>query len=240
MRARADTIGADLLFGRGLNGRGTRVALTFSTTPSEGTAAVIRILIVDDHPAMRAGLSAVLRAEPGLVPLDAASSVADLWPTLNRTKPDVVVLDYHLPAATGSSSVAASNASCRLPRGTAVLGIRRRVAHDPDRARRSRRSHQQVSARQRALRRDSARRARRAGAAADLTRAARRGRPRPGHRRAADPRHDTREHAGQRDGGHPRRDSKDVMHRIDRMIKRLKIEIPAPRSQAERASNCSP
>jgi peptidoglycan/xylan/chitin deacetylase (PgdA/CDA1 family) len=52
MRARADTIGADLLFGRGLNGRGTRVALTFSTTPSEGTAAVIRILIVDDHPAM--------------------------------------------------------------------------------------------------------------------------------------------------------------------------------------------
>ena len=38
MRARADTIGADLSLGPGLNGRGTRVALTFSTTPSEGTA----------------------------------------------------------------------------------------------------------------------------------------------------------------------------------------------------------
>jgi DNA-binding NarL/FixJ family response regulator len=62
---------------------------------------VIRILIVDDHPAMRAGLTAVLRAEPGFVPLDAAASVADLWPTLNRTRPDVVVLDYHLPGDDG-------------------------------------------------------------------------------------------------------------------------------------------
>ncbi len=62
---------------------------------------MIRILIVDDHPAMRAGLTAVLRAEPGLVPLDAATSEADLWPTLNRTRPDVVVLDYHLPGDDG-------------------------------------------------------------------------------------------------------------------------------------------
>jgi DNA-binding NarL/FixJ family response regulator len=62
---------------------------------------MIRILIVDDHPAMRAGLTAVLRAEPGFVPLDAAASVSDLWPTLNRTRPDVVVLDYHLPGDDG-------------------------------------------------------------------------------------------------------------------------------------------
>ncbi|HVL31280.1 MAG TPA: response regulator transcription factor [Solirubrobacteraceae bacterium] len=62
---------------------------------------MIRILIVDDHPALRAGLTAVLRSEPGLVPLDAASSVSDLWPALKRTKPDVVVLDYHLPGDDG-------------------------------------------------------------------------------------------------------------------------------------------
>jgi DNA-binding NarL/FixJ family response regulator len=62
---------------------------------------VIRVLLVDDHIALRAGLVAVLDAEPGIVPLDAASSEADLWPALRRTRPDVVLLDYHLPGRDG-------------------------------------------------------------------------------------------------------------------------------------------
>lgn len=62
---------------------------------------MIRLLIVDDHPAMRAGLTAVLRAEPGIVPLGAASSEDDLPVMLGRTRPDVVLLDYHLPGADG-------------------------------------------------------------------------------------------------------------------------------------------
>ena len=62
---------------------------------------MIRILLVDDHPALRAGLTAVLRAEPGLVPLGTAGVEEELWPALHRTKPDVVVLDYHVPPADG-------------------------------------------------------------------------------------------------------------------------------------------
>ncbi len=62
---------------------------------------MIRVLIVDDHPALRAGLTAVLRAEPDLEPVDAAMSMSDLWPALYRTKPDVVLLDYHLPGDDG-------------------------------------------------------------------------------------------------------------------------------------------
>jgi DNA-binding NarL/FixJ family response regulator len=62
---------------------------------------MIRVILVDDHPAMRAGLTAVLRSEPGIVALGAASSADDLPLTLNRTRPDVVLLDYHLPGTDG-------------------------------------------------------------------------------------------------------------------------------------------
>lgn len=62
---------------------------------------MIRLVIVDDHPALRAGLSAVLRAEPGLVPLGAATDAGELGPLLARTHPDLVLLDYHLPGEDG-------------------------------------------------------------------------------------------------------------------------------------------
>lgn len=63
---------------------------------------MIRILIVDDHPALQAGLSTVLRAEPGLVPVGAsAGDEESLWPALDTARPDVVLLDYHLPEEDG-------------------------------------------------------------------------------------------------------------------------------------------
>ena len=62
---------------------------------------MIRILIVDDHPALQAGLTAVLRGEPGFVPIGTAESEFELWPALARTRPDVVLLDYHVPPSDG-------------------------------------------------------------------------------------------------------------------------------------------
>jgi DNA-binding NarL/FixJ family response regulator len=62
---------------------------------------VIQLVLVDDHPALRAGLMGVLRAEPGLAPLASVSSADELWPELARSKPQVVVLDYHLPGEDG-------------------------------------------------------------------------------------------------------------------------------------------
>lgn len=62
---------------------------------------MIRILIVDDHPALQAGLTAVLRSEPGFVPLGTAASEFELWPAITRTRPDVVLLDYHIPPTDG-------------------------------------------------------------------------------------------------------------------------------------------
>jgi DNA-binding NarL/FixJ family response regulator len=57
---------------------------------------MIRVLVVDDHPVLRAGLEAVLRAEPGFVCVGTAADGHELLRVLRRTRPDVVVLDRRL------------------------------------------------------------------------------------------------------------------------------------------------
>jgi DNA-binding NarL/FixJ family response regulator len=63
---------------------------------------MIRVVVVDDHPALRAGLRAVLNSEPGIACLGESDGRDEtLWPLLERTDPDVVILDYHLPQTNG-------------------------------------------------------------------------------------------------------------------------------------------
>jgi DNA-binding NarL/FixJ family response regulator len=57
---------------------------------------MIRVLVVDDHPVLRAGLEAVLRSEPGFVCVAVAADGEELSRALPRTRPDVVVLDRRL------------------------------------------------------------------------------------------------------------------------------------------------
>ena len=62
---------------------------------------MIRVAIVDDHHAVRLGLSAMLEAEPDMQPVGAATTMAEAAPLLYRTAPDVVVVDYRLPDGDG-------------------------------------------------------------------------------------------------------------------------------------------
>lgn len=62
---------------------------------------MIRVAIVDDHPAVRLGLHTALRSEPGLIPVGTAAGSAELEPLLYRTAPDVVLLDYYLDGDDG-------------------------------------------------------------------------------------------------------------------------------------------
>jgi DNA-binding NarL/FixJ family response regulator len=63
---------------------------------------MIRVIVVDDHPALRAGLHTVLDSEPGIAYAgESNGSEESLWPLLRRVEPDVVLLDYHLPKGDG-------------------------------------------------------------------------------------------------------------------------------------------
>jgi DNA-binding NarL/FixJ family response regulator len=62
---------------------------------------MIRVAVLDDHPAVRAGLGAILARETDLVFVGSAADEPELWPLLLRTRPSVVVLDVHHPGRDG-------------------------------------------------------------------------------------------------------------------------------------------
>jgi DNA-binding NarL/FixJ family response regulator len=63
---------------------------------------MIRVVVIDDHPALRAGLQTVLESEPGIEYAgERDGSEESIWPLLRRVEPDVVLLDYHLPKGDG-------------------------------------------------------------------------------------------------------------------------------------------
>lgn len=63
---------------------------------------MIRVAVVDDHPALRAGLQTVLDAEPDITCVGETDGAEEhIWPMLNHVRPDVLLLDYHLPRGDG-------------------------------------------------------------------------------------------------------------------------------------------
>lgn len=77
---------------------------------------MIRIVIVDDHPAIRSGLETVLAAQPDLVPVGTAADANEVWPLLQTTRPDLVLLDYHLPSRDGLQICRRIKADALAPR----------------------------------------------------------------------------------------------------------------------------
>ena len=59
-----------------------------------------RILVVDDEPVVRDGLSTILNHEPDMIVLDVASGVEAIDKALSL-KPDVVVMDIGMPVVNG-------------------------------------------------------------------------------------------------------------------------------------------
>lgn len=65
------------------------------------TTGVIRILVVDDHPVVRAGLASMLSTIAGLAVCGAASSGEEALELIDAEQPDVLLLDLRMPGMTG-------------------------------------------------------------------------------------------------------------------------------------------
>ena len=67
----------------------------------------IRVLVVDDHPIVRAGLTTMLRSEPGLTPVGEAANGTEAVVQFNELQPDVTLMDLRLPEMMGVEAITA-------------------------------------------------------------------------------------------------------------------------------------
>jgi DNA-binding NarL/FixJ family response regulator len=67
----------------------------------------VTILTVDDHPLIRAGLGAVLAAEPDLELIGEASNGLEAVALYREKRPDIVLMDLRMPVMDGVSAIKA-------------------------------------------------------------------------------------------------------------------------------------
>jgi DNA-binding NarL/FixJ family response regulator len=70
----------------------------------------IRIVVVDDHPLVRAGIAALLGDEPDMVLLGEAANGREAVEQFRAHRPDVMLMDLQMPQMTGLEAMAAIRA----------------------------------------------------------------------------------------------------------------------------------
>jgi DNA-binding NarL/FixJ family response regulator len=67
----------------------------------------IRVMLVDDHPAFRKGMAALITSEPGLEVVAQTSDGSEALELYRAKKPDVVLMDLRLPGMGGVEAILA-------------------------------------------------------------------------------------------------------------------------------------
>ena len=76
-----------------------------STVAVPAGSGPVRVLVADDHPVVRAGLRALLSAEPGLAVVAEAGSGEETVVMARQHQPDVVLMDLRMPGAGGLAAI---------------------------------------------------------------------------------------------------------------------------------------
>ena len=69
--------------------------------------SAIRILVVDDHPLVRAGIAALIADEPDMVLVGEAANGCEALEQFRAQRPDVTLMDLQMPQMTGLEALAA-------------------------------------------------------------------------------------------------------------------------------------
>ncbi|HEY3764078.1 MAG TPA: response regulator transcription factor [Gaiellales bacterium] len=73
--------------------------------PSPDHHEPITVLVVDDHPAVRAALCRLLESQPGVRVVGTAVSVAEARSAVTALRPEVTLLDISMPGTNGLDAV---------------------------------------------------------------------------------------------------------------------------------------
>jgi len=74
-------------------------------TPTKANAAPMSIMVVDDHPLMRAGVAAVIDLRPGMFVVAQAGSSREAIALFDQHHPDVTLMDLRLAEGSGVETI---------------------------------------------------------------------------------------------------------------------------------------